>query len=242
MTPAPSGVVDPDRDTARRWAVEELSGREYVQAQPGLLERVAGAVLGWLEDLLERAGAVGSGTALLVGLALAALLVAVVVLALVLAGPLRRGGRTRQAAGGVFDGAVRSAAEHRAASEREAAAGRWGPALQERFRAAARTLEERVVLDPRPGRTADELAREGGAALPAAAAPLARAARVFDDVTYGEREGTEAGYAACVAADDAVRRERPARSGPPAGPVGGSSDGGTALPVGAGTTDRDRRR
>lgn len=210
MIPASSGVVDPDRDTARRWAVEELSGSEYAQAQPSLLQRVAAAVLDWLEDLLEQAGTVGSGTALLVGLLLAAVVVGVIALALVLAGPLRGSGRTGRSTGDVFGGTVRSAAEHRAESEAEAAAGRWGPALQERFRAAARTLEERVVLDARPGRTADELAREGGAALPGAAEALQAAAQAFDDVTYGSREGTEAGYAACVRADEAAQRERPA--------------------------------
>ena len=75
----------------------------------------------------------------------------------------------------------------------------------------ARSLEERVVLDPRPGRTADEVAREAGVRLPGAAEALSDAARAFDDVTYGGRVGTPEGYARVVAADEATGRARPGR-------------------------------
>lgn len=209
----PLGVVDPDRETARRLAVEELSRSEYAQAQPGLVQRALSAAFGWLSDLLSRTGTVDGGWALLVSVVLLVALVALVALAVLLAGPLGRRRRDRARADDVFGGSVRSAAEHRAEAGRLAAAGDWGRAAQESFRAAARTLEERVVLDVRPGRTADEVAREGGAGLPGAAEVLQRAARVFDDVTYGERPGTEAGYRDCVAADEATRRERPRRAG-----------------------------
>lgn len=210
---APSGVVvDPDRATARRWAVEELTERAYVQAQPGLAERAIAWVFERLEDLLDRAGGAGTGLGLVIGVAVVAVVVA---LALLLAGPVRR--RVRSTArGGVFTSVLRSAAEHRAASEEAAGSGRWDVAVQERFRAVARSLEERVVLDPRPGRTADEVAREAGSALPGTADPLLRAARAFDDVTYGERPGTEPGYRACVEADEAVRAARPGRPPVPA--------------------------
>lgn len=221
MILATAGVVDPDRETARRLAVEELSRAEYARAQPGLLQRVAGAVLDWLDGLLSQAGTVSSGTALVIGVVLLGLLLAVVVLAVLLAGPLGRTRRGNRRAAGVFGDTTRSAAEHRALGAAEAAAGRWGPAVQESFRAAARTLEERVVLDARPGRTADEVAREGGAELPGAAEALRRAAAVFDDVTYGERPGTREGYEACLAADAAAQQQRPRRPqvGGPTGPV-----------------------
>ncbi len=202
------GVVDPDRATARRWAVEELSDRVYVQAQPGLVDRLVRWLFDHLSDLLARAGEASTGAGLLVGVAVVTV---VVVLALLLAGPVRRRTRTRAATGDVFASVVRTAAGHRAEAETAARSGRWDVAVQERFRAVARALEERVVLDARPGRTADEVAREAGAALPGTAADLMRAARAFDDVTYGERQGTEQGYLACVAADELVRAARPAR-------------------------------
>ncbi len=210
---ATSGVVDPDRPTARRWAVEELTDRAYVQAQPGLVDRAVRWVMDRLGDLLDRAGGAGTGYGLVVGLVVVA---AAVVLALLLAGPVRRRARRQAAAGAVFGSVLRTAAEHRQAAEQAARAARWDVAVQERFRAVARALEERVVLDARPGRTADEVAREAGAALPGTDRALLLAARAFDDVTYGERPGTEAAYRACVGADDAVRAARPARLPAPA--------------------------
>ena len=62
------------------------------------------------------------------------------------------------------------------------------------------------MLDPRPGRTADELARDAGIELPDARAPLADAARAFDAVAYGGRTGDRESYDSVCRADDAVRR------------------------------------
>lgn len=210
-------VVDPDRATARQWALEELNGQQYTAAQPGLLQQVMSWVLEQVQRLVDGASGAGSGFSLVIGVAVVA---AVVALALVIAGPLRRGGaRSRDTTDGVFGSTVRTAAGHREAAARAATEQQWGTAVQERFRATARTLEERVVLDSRPGRTADEIAVEGGAAIADAAATLGRAARVFDDVTYGERAGDEAGYLACAEADEAVRRGRPAVTAVPVGPA-----------------------
>lgn len=204
----PAAVVDPDRATARRWALEELTGRAYAQAQPNLLQEAAAWVLERLDRLLDAAGGASNGLGLVVGLVL---VVALVALALLVAGPVRRRSRTRRdGVGGVFGAITLTAAQHRSAAEQAAAAGRWAAAVQERFRATARSLEERVVLDARAGRTADEVAVEAGALLPGTADPLARAARAFDDVTYGGRPGKESGYAAAVEADEAVRASRPA--------------------------------
>lgn len=199
-------VVDPDRATARRWAVEELTRPEYVRAQPNLLQRGITWLLERLDRLLDAAAGAGTAAGLVVGLLV---LAAVVVLALVVAGPVRRRSNRRPGQDGVFAGAALSAAEHREASERAAGTQQWGPAVQERFRATARALEERVVLDARPGRTADEVALEAGVLLPEAADPLRLASRAFDDVTYGGLDGDRSGYETCVAADEAVRRARP---------------------------------
>jgi hypothetical protein len=42
----------------------------------------------------------------------------------------------------------------------------------------------------RPGRTADEAAEEAGVQLPALRAELSEAARIFDEVRYGNRPAT----------------------------------------------------
>ena len=78
--------------------------------------------------------------------------------------------------------------------------------MRERLRALARGLTERGVLDERPGRTADELARELAALLPGQAGLFATAAHIFDDIWYGGRAAGEADYAAVTAADQAAAR------------------------------------
>ena len=75
----------------------------------------------------------------------------------------------------------------------------WRVAVVERYRAVVAELEERGVIDPRPGRTADEAAADAGAVLPAVAADLGAGARLFDAVHYGNRPASadnDATYAA----------------------------------------------
>jgi hypothetical protein len=69
-------------------------------------------------------------------------------------------------------------------------------------------LEERGILAPRLGRTADELAAEAGRLLPALGTDLGSAARLFDDVRYGDRDGTPAGYALVKRVDAEIRSAR----------------------------------
>ncbi|MBO7941425.1 DUF4129 domain-containing protein, partial [Streptomyces sp. S9] len=98
---------------------------------------------------------------------------------------------------------------HRAAAEAHAAQGHWNQAVQERMRAIVRALEERALLDVRPGRTADEAAAEAGRALPAHTDRLRGAARDFDDVTYGGRTATEEAYHRIAALDHDLDLTKP---------------------------------
>ncbi|SCD29960.1 protein of unknown function [Streptomyces sp. di188] len=113
----------------------------------------------------------------------------------------------------LFDDRPRSAAEHRAAAEAHATQGHWNQAVQERMRAVVRALEERALLDPRPGRTADEAAAEAGRALPSHSDRLRTAAHDFDDVTYGGRTATEDTYRGLAALDGDLERAKPALAG-----------------------------
>ena len=97
-----------------------------------------------------------------------------------------------------------TAREHRAKAEVLAAEGAWRDAVRERLRAIVRELEERGLLDERPGRTANEIAAEAGAALPTVATDLGVATRSFADVWYGDREATAATDAAMRDVDDRV--------------------------------------
>jgi hypothetical protein len=198
-------LPDVTRESARDAAREELSRREYADAQPPLLVRLVGRALRALGDLLDRAaGAVPGGRlGLLLLLALLVLLVAVVL------ARVRPGGGREAARAPLFAGsAVLSAAEHRALAEQAAADGRFDEAVRERLRAVVRDLEARGVLDPRPGRTAGEVARDGGAALPAVAEDLHRGAAVFDEVWYGGRPADASSYAVLTGVDERVGRSR----------------------------------
>ena len=139
------------------------------------LAHLCGGTVVHAVDTVAPGGIVG-----LVALALVAVLIVVAVRWRV--GPLRR---TEAADHSVFVGQVRSAAAYRADADRAAAAGDWDEAVRQRFRALVRSLEERDVLDPRPGRTADEAAAEAALVLTASASSPAAAARAFDDVAYG---------------------------------------------------------
>jgi hypothetical protein len=83
--------------------------------------------------------------------------------------------------------------------------------VRERLRAVVRSLEERAVLDERPGRTADEAAAEAGRALPDCVAGLRAAAVLFDEVWYGGRPAGPASYAALRDLDAQVQAARPER-------------------------------
>lgn len=188
------------REQAQEAAQRELSRRPYDEAEPSLVLRVVGRVLRELGELLDRAAgaAPGGGTGLVVLLVLLALVSAVVLTRL---GPLARS----RSAPALFEGsAVRTAEQHRELAEQAAEQGRWADAVRERLRAVVRELEARGVLDPRPGRTAGEVAREAGGAVPAVAGELRRAATTFDEVWYGGRTADASSYAVVADVDRAV--------------------------------------
>jgi hypothetical protein len=103
---------------------------------------------------------------------------------------------------------ARTPDEYREEADGHAAAGDFKEAVRARFRAIIRELEVRAVLDPRAGRTAGEIAREGGAAVPAVAPDLNTVAATFDLVWYGRHEATLADYATIRDADQRIRGAR----------------------------------
>ncbi|GAQ63538.1 DUF4129 domain-containing protein [Streptomyces scabiei] len=197
------------RDPAREAARRELSKGMYHQNDPSWYERAMDAFWEWLDKVFGAASAATPGGTL--GL------VVIVLAVLALLGALwwRLGTPRRAPASSavLFDDRPRSAAEHRAAAEAQAAQSHWNQAVQERMRGVVRSLEERALLDVRPGRTADEAASEAGTSLPAHAERLHTAARDFDDVTYGGRSASEETYLRLAALDTDLERARPAPAG-----------------------------
>jgi hypothetical protein len=194
--------VQPDRGTARDWAVQELTRQEYQDAQPGLGERA----LRWLWDLINRAELGGSAPPVPALILISVVVAAVIFYAVRRSGGLHRTARRKSAA--VLPVTATTAADHRAAAERHAQAEQWDLAVVERFRAIARELEERALLSPQPGRTAREVARDGGSALPDLGPDLLRAADWFDEVSYGHRSVGAPAEQAVRTLDERVRTAR----------------------------------
>ncbi|HJT90337.1 MAG TPA: DUF4129 domain-containing protein [Mycobacterium sp.] len=193
-------TIDIDRDAAHEAAQRELGKPIYPKAS--LTERL----MDWISELLYKLMVEGSsvpGGWFTISVLLTLLAVAVVVAVRI----ARRTMRTKRGGGyALFGEHELSAAEHRATAEQHAATGNWSAAIRHRLRAVARQLEENGVLDPVPGRTATELARDAGRAVPNLAAELLRAADAFNEVTYGERPGTESAYRMIADLDEHLRR------------------------------------
>lgn len=203
--PRLDAVAELTREAARQAARRELSKARYRDAEPSLLERGISAVLRRLGELLDRVTVPGGRGGLLL---LALLVVGAVAVVLVRLGPLQR--RTARGPAPALDAGPRQSAEgHRQAALQAEQAGAYAAAVREWLRAVVRELEDRGVLDVRPGRTALEVARDGGAALPALAGELSTAAVIFDQVWYGGRPASPADAARLAALAERVRQERP---------------------------------
>jgi hypothetical protein len=192
-------AIDIDRDVAHDAAQNELSKPIYPRSSP------TQQFIDWITELFYRLAMQGSkipGGWFTIAV-LAILVVLAVVVAVRTAQRTMRTDRGRQYA--LFGRQELSAAEHRRTAEQSAAQGNWATAIRHRLRAVARHLEETGVLDPVPGRTATELARDTSATLGDLSGELFSAASVFNDVTYGEQPGTEADYRMIADLDGRLR-------------------------------------
>jgi len=201
---APTGVTAATGITGATWLTagplvgrsqgNQLARRELARAiyHPSFLSRLAARFVNWLESLALHGpgGSLNWLSVTLLGIGVLALL-ALLGAAGYIAGSARVGRRYRAA---VVEGRLMSAAEHRSSADAFAAAGDYPSAIIERVRAIAVDLESRQILPPRPGRTAAELGAEAAGAIPAEATALGHATRLFDDVRYGGRPGSQAGY------------------------------------------------
>ena len=202
-------AIDVDRDTAHHAAQRELDKPIYPKGS------IPQRIQEWFHEFLYRVveqGASLPGGWFTAGVLLTLLIVAIVVAVRV----VRRTIRTRHDGDyQLFDAGQLSAAQHRAIAERCASEGNWTAAIRHRLRAVARALEESGTLDPAPGRTANELARDAAEHLPQLGPELVTAANAFNDVTYGENPGTPEAYQMIAALDDHLRfRSAPGQFGP----------------------------
>jgi hypothetical protein len=198
----------PDGDDARRWAEEELSDPRYADAMPTWFDLLARDIGRFLADLFNQDNSAGVGPSALIIVCI--IIVVALIVALIVWGRPRRSRATRRH-GDALLGADddRSAAQLRADAERSARSGDWDEATVLRFRALARGLLERDLIDPAPGATAQSIAREISTALPIEAAAVRSAAASFDDVRYLRHPATEQSYSELAATDDRLVALRP---------------------------------
>ena len=202
------------RDHARELARRELARSIY---RPSLLSRWWHDIVRWLSSVVSPAR-VGEPNWLAVAV-LAVVLVLAGLAAFYWLGSPRASRRNRGEP--VIGGRSRTAADYRRSAERLAATGNYQEAIAELVRAIAAELETREILLAKPARTADELASEAAVVFPAESGELTAVARLFDEVRYGGRPGSQAGYEKVQRLDNRLASAAPephsalASAGPP---------------------------
>ncbi len=205
---APQALASfPDADEASRWAGQELSKAEYLAAQPTAFDRASLAVVRFFEQLLNPELGEGNGAVIVLAV-LGVILSAGLVLGVLLWGRPRASRRARAAEPLLGERDGLSAHELRQAAERSARSGEWRAAMTQRYRALARGLVERELLDPAPGATAQAIATLVAASHPSERAALLEAAALFDGVRYLGTSGDEHGYLAIRAVDERISASR----------------------------------
>lgn len=206
MIVPPSAVpLVPDGDRARSLLQEELAKQEYAAAQPSLFDRIASGFLDWFTGLFDASRSGAPPVLLTVALIV---LVVVVVVALLLFG-LPRINRRSSAAALFGEDDRRTADELRRAAEAALGRGDFRLAVLERFRALARSLDERTLVQVFPGTTAAAFARAAGTRFEDERQALASAATLFDGVRYDDRPATRDDAVSVGALDDRLAAARP---------------------------------
>lgn len=195
----------PSADEARRWLVDELAKGEYQASKPGLVDRIAQAFWDWVQSLKFGSASGTPALALIVLLVLVA--AAVVVLFVVYGVPrLNRRGAAAEALFGEDDS--RPARDLRASAARAADAGDYATAIVETYRALARSLSERGLVQTAPGTTARAFAVRAARVFEGQAREILRASETFDGVRYLDRPSDRADFERVRDLDLALERVR----------------------------------
>ena len=172
--------LNPTPPEARNWLKQELHGSDYQSPWLDSLSR-------WITDQL---GKLLDGASHLAGLSPAiTALIALVVIAL-LAWILPKVRRERVVAGSdgvVLEDVTITARLYRSMATQAIRDGRYDDAVLDRFRAIAKDMSDRRMLDDAPSCTAHEVSMALASNFPEQADRLARAADLFDSVRYGHR-------------------------------------------------------
>jgi hypothetical protein len=202
------GTLTPDGDEARRWAEEELSRTVYAEAKPTLFDIWARDIQRFINDLFS-GGADGVAAPIGIVVIVAIISIALIAALLYWGMPRRTHSVSKRSSHLLGADDNRSASQLRADAEKSARNGDYAAATIFRYRAIARSLLERDIINPAPGATAQAIARDAGGAFAQESAALVRAAEAFDDVRYAQHPGTAENYSALKELDKRLEKLSP---------------------------------
>jgi hypothetical protein len=204
MTPSWSLLreLNPTPAQGRDWLKQELAGSDY---QSPWLD----SVIRWIRDVL---GNLVDGARQVTGLSpvvtagLAVLLIALLGWILPKVRRERAAAVSREA---VLKDLTITASRYRDLAAQALRDGRFGDAILNGFRAIAKDMNDRGLLNDAPGRTAHEVSLALASPFPDHADRLAGAADLFDSVRYGHRRANEGQASQIRALDAELAQARP---------------------------------
>jgi len=207
MTPTTGSLLrglDPSPAQARDWLARELHGSRY--RDPWL-----DSAIRWIGDQLRR---FLDGAGHLAGLSpVITVLLALAVIALLawVLPKVRREQAAAASSGAVLEDVSITPAFYRGLAARAMREGRYDGAVLDGFRAIAKDMSDRSLLDDAPGRTAHEVSLALASPFPEHADRLVVAADLFDAVRYGHRQATAEAAGAVQRLDAELVTTRPSR-------------------------------
>ncbi len=175
--------LNPTPPEARDWLKQELHSADY---QSPWLDSVSRWILEQLRNLLDGARHL-AGISPVITVLLAFLVIALLVWVLP---KVRREPVANHSDAAVLEDVTITPRHYRDLAAEALRDGRYDDAVLDGFRAIAKEMSDRRVLDDAPGRTAHEVSLALASPFPDHAARLARAADLFDSVRYGHRRAT----------------------------------------------------
>ena len=213
MTPAswsPLHGLDPTPAEAREWLSRELHRSDY---QDPWLDSVIRWIVDHVRTFLDGASNLAnSGVSPIITVLVALVVIALLVWVLP---KVRRESVVARSNGAVLEDLAITAGTYRDLAAQAFRDGRFDDAALDGFRAIAKDMSDRTLLDDAPGRTAHEVSLALAQPFPDHADRLARAADAFDSVRYGHRRATADQAGEVQRLDAELVKTRPVLAAPP---------------------------
>ncbi len=205
---APGRGLSPTPGQARSWLERELQGPDYQSSWLDSVLRWVADQLGKILDGASHLGGLSPVITVLLALTVTALLVWIL-------SRVRREPALSARQGAVLEDTAITPRDYRALVAQAIREGRYDDAVLDGFRAIAKDMSDRGLLDDAPGRTAHEVSAALAPPFPDHADRLAAAANLFDSVRYGHRRPSSQQAGQIQDLDAELSGSRPTRVLPP---------------------------